>query len=162
MHIVGWKIHLACVVDNSLVHHYSFFCRTIFLALTISKNLRLLLALLHYCVKISFPGFFLTKIFHPNVASNGEICVNTLKKDWKQDLGVKHILLVSLLWYYVYVVVILAFWELQDLFRGVDKTWAGPWATLWATLWATIWATPRKTKNKKIYIKNIKIKGKII
>lgn len=38
-------------------------------------------------------GFFLTKIFHPNVASNGEICVNTLKKDWKQDLGVKHILL---------------------------------------------------------------------
>lgn len=38
-------------------------------------------------------GFFLTKIFHPNVAGNGEICVNTLKKDWKQDLGVKHILL---------------------------------------------------------------------
>ena len=42
-----------------------------------------------------FLGFFLTKIFHPNVASNGEICVNTLKKDWKPDLGVKHILLVS-------------------------------------------------------------------
>ena len=40
-------------------------------------------------------GFFTTKIFHPNVASNGEICVNTLKKDWKPDLGVKHILLVS-------------------------------------------------------------------
>lgn len=38
-------------------------------------------------------GFFSTKIFHPNVASNGEICVNTLKKDWKPDLGVKHILL---------------------------------------------------------------------
>lgn len=41
-------------------------------------------------------AFFLTKIFHPNVASNGEICVNTLKKDWKPDLGIKHILLVSL------------------------------------------------------------------
>jgi ubiquitin-conjugating enzyme E2 S len=27
------------------------------------------------------------------VASNGEICVNTLKKDWKPDLGIKHILL---------------------------------------------------------------------
>ncbi|KAF5300233.1 hypothetical protein FQR65_LT09187 [Abscondita terminalis] len=40
-------------------------------------------------------AFFLTKIFHPNVASNGEICVNTLKKDWKPDLGIKHILLVS-------------------------------------------------------------------
>lgn len=38
-------------------------------------------------------AFFLTKIFHPNVASSGEICVNTLKKDWKPDLGVKHILL---------------------------------------------------------------------
>jgi ubiquitin-conjugating enzyme E2 S len=38
-------------------------------------------------------AFFLTKIFHPNVAPNGEICVNTLKKDWKSDLGIKHILL---------------------------------------------------------------------
>ncbi|XP_054160668.1 ubiquitin-conjugating enzyme E2 S-like [Oppia nitens] len=38
-------------------------------------------------------GFFLTKIFHPNVSRNGEICVNTLKKDWKSDLGIKHILL---------------------------------------------------------------------
>lgn len=41
-------------------------------------------------------AFFLTKIFHPNVAPNGEICVNTLKKDWKPDLGIKHILLVSI------------------------------------------------------------------
>jgi hypothetical protein len=31
-------------------------------------------------------GFFLTKIFHPNVGDRGEICVNTLKKDWKSDL----------------------------------------------------------------------------
>ncbi|XP_033751627.1 ubiquitin-conjugating enzyme E2 S-like [Pecten maximus] len=38
-------------------------------------------------------GFFVTRIFHPNVASNGEICVNTLKKDWKPELGIKHILL---------------------------------------------------------------------
>lgn len=41
-------------------------------------------------------AFFVTKIFHPNVATNGEICVNTLKKDWKPDLGLKHILLVSI------------------------------------------------------------------
>lgn len=40
-------------------------------------------------------AFFLTKIFHPNVALNGEICVNTLKKDWKPNLGIKHVLLVS-------------------------------------------------------------------
>jgi len=37
-------------------------------------------------------GFFLTKIFHPNVSSTGEICVNVLKKDWKADLGIKHVL----------------------------------------------------------------------
>ena len=42
----------------------------------------------------SFPaeppkGFFITKIFHPNVASNGEICVNTLKKDWNPKLGIR-------------------------------------------------------------------------
>lgn len=27
-------------------------------------------------------GYLLTKIFHPNISVNGEICVNTLKKDW--------------------------------------------------------------------------------
>ncbi|KAL5056246.1 hypothetical protein RYX36_036928 [Vicia faba] len=32
-------------------------------------------------------GYFSTKIFHPNVANNGEICVNTLKKDWNPSLG---------------------------------------------------------------------------
>ncbi|ORX55374.1 hypothetical protein BCR36DRAFT_347146 [Piromyces finnis] len=38
-------------------------------------------------------GYFLTKIFHPNVSNAGEICVNTLKKDWKKELGIEHILL---------------------------------------------------------------------
>jgi ubiquitin-conjugating enzyme E2 S len=27
-------------------------------------------------------GIFITKIFHPNISVKGEICVNTLKKDW--------------------------------------------------------------------------------
>lgn len=27
-------------------------------------------------------GYFSTKIFHPNVSAEGEICVNTLKRDW--------------------------------------------------------------------------------
>lgn len=40
-------------------------------------------------------GYFLTKVFHPNVAANGEICVNTLKRDWKSDMGLKQLLLVS-------------------------------------------------------------------
>ncbi|KAF5337995.1 hypothetical protein D9758_014336 [Tetrapyrgos nigripes] len=34
----------------------------------------------------------ITKIFHPNVSSSGEICVNTLKKDWKSTYGIEHIL----------------------------------------------------------------------
>jgi ubiquitin-conjugating enzyme E2 S len=38
-------------------------------------------------------GFFLTKIFHPNVSKAGDICVNTLKKDWSEKLGLKHVLL---------------------------------------------------------------------
>ncbi|KAG2191327.1 hypothetical protein INT46_010223 [Mucor plumbeus] len=38
-------------------------------------------------------GYFLTKIFHPNVSETGEICVNTLKKDWKSELGIEHVLL---------------------------------------------------------------------
>ena len=37
-------------------------------------------------------GRFITKIFHPNVSSAGEICVNTLKKDWKSSYGIGHIL----------------------------------------------------------------------
>lgn len=50
------------------------------------------------CIGKDFPasppkGYFLTKIFHPNVSASGEICVNTLKKDWKSDLGIRHILL---------------------------------------------------------------------
>ena len=38
------------------------------------------------------PGWFATKIFHPNVSSSGEICVNTLKKDWQSSFGIAHIL----------------------------------------------------------------------
>ena len=38
-------------------------------------------------------GWFATKIFHPNVGPSGEICVNTLKKDWKSTYGIGHILL---------------------------------------------------------------------
>ncbi|KAH9980431.1 ubiquitin-conjugating enzyme/RWD-like protein [Russula compacta] len=36
--------------------------------------------------------WFATKIFHPNVSSAGEICVSTLKKDWKSSYGIGHIL----------------------------------------------------------------------
>jgi ubiquitin-conjugating enzyme E2 S len=36
-------------------------------------------------------GYFLTKIYHPNVASNGDICVNTLKRDWTPDVVLKHV-----------------------------------------------------------------------
>ena len=42
----------------------------------------------------AFAGHFLTKIFHPNISKTGEVCVNVLKKDWKQDLELRHVLLV--------------------------------------------------------------------
>ncbi|KAJ8289942.1 hypothetical protein GJAV_G00007000 [Gymnothorax javanicus] len=38
-------------------------------------------------------GYFLTKIFHPNVGHKGEICVNVLKRDWRAELGLRHVLL---------------------------------------------------------------------
>jgi len=39
-------------------------------------------------------GYFRTKVFHPNVSEKGEICVNTLKRDWSPDLGLRHVLTV--------------------------------------------------------------------
>jgi len=42
--------------------------------------------------KIPPKGYFLTKMFHPNVSEKGEICVNTLKKDWDPtNWSLKHI-----------------------------------------------------------------------
>ncbi|XP_041977428.1 ubiquitin-conjugating enzyme E2 S [Aricia agestis] len=38
-------------------------------------------------------AYFLTKIFHPNVSAGGEVCVNTLKRDWRPELGLEHALL---------------------------------------------------------------------
>mmetsp|Transcript_8581 Transcript_8581/g.15196 ORF Transcript_8581/g.15196 Transcript_8581/m.15196 type:complete len:162 (+) Transcript_8581:428-913(+) len=40
-------------------------------------------------------GYFLTKIFHPNVSETGEICVNTLKRDWNAQHGLRHIFTVT-------------------------------------------------------------------
>ena len=40
-------------------------------------------------------GYFVTKIFHPNVSDpKGEICVNTLQKDWQPELGIRHVFMV--------------------------------------------------------------------
>ncbi|MBA0561802.1 hypothetical protein Golob_018600, partial [Gossypium lobatum] len=47
-----------------------------------------------YLKSICTAGYFLTKIFHPNIAPNGEICVNTLKKDWNPSLGLRHVLII--------------------------------------------------------------------
>ncbi|CDU25587.1 related to E2 ubiquitin-conjugating enzyme [Sporisorium scitamineum] len=35
---------------------------------------------------------FATPIFHPNVSRAGDICVSSLKKDWKREYGVERIL----------------------------------------------------------------------
>lgn len=34
---------------------------------------------------------FFDQIYHPNISENGNICVNTLKRDWKPDLGIIHV-----------------------------------------------------------------------
>lgn len=39
-------------------------------------------------------GYFITPIFHPNVGPSGEICVNTLGRDWSPDDGLGRILVV--------------------------------------------------------------------
>ena len=40
-------------------------------------------------------GYFLTKIYHPNVdPQTGAICVNTLKKDWTPTTSLSHVLTV--------------------------------------------------------------------
>ncbi|CAM9722869.1 unnamed protein product [Phaeothamnion confervicola] len=36
-------------------------------------------------------GFFLTRIFHPNVASDGAICVSALKKDWTATTTIAYV-----------------------------------------------------------------------
>lgn len=48
--------------------------------------------LLSRCICAPHAGYFLTKIYHPNVSKAGEICVNTLKKDWKPAYGIGHVL----------------------------------------------------------------------
>lgn len=41
-------------------------------------------------------AYFKTKIFHPNVQpSTGEVCVDTLKRDWNSKLDFAQIILVS-------------------------------------------------------------------
>jgi len=45
-------------------------------------------------------GYFLTKIYHPNVSSIGDICVNTLKKDWVPETTLQHVSYTYTLIYY--------------------------------------------------------------
>lgn len=39
-------------------------------------------------------GYFSTKIYHPNVSLKGDICVNTLKRDWTAEVTISHILMI--------------------------------------------------------------------
>ncbi|KAG2498003.1 hypothetical protein HYH03_004262 [Edaphochlamys debaryana] len=51
------------------------------------------------CLPADFPasppkGLFVTKIFHPNVSTSGDICVNVLKRDWTSETTLRHVLMV--------------------------------------------------------------------
>lgn len=39
-------------------------------------------------------GYFSTKIYHPNISLKGDICVNTLKRDWTAEVTISHILMI--------------------------------------------------------------------
>lgn len=54
---------------------------------------RVTVGLFQLCLR--YEGTMLTKIFHPNMSKSGEICVDTLKKGWKKEYGVGHVLVVS-------------------------------------------------------------------
>ncbi|OLL22545.1 Ubiquitin-conjugating enzyme E2 S-B [Neolecta irregularis DAH-3] len=36
---------------------------------------------------------FITRIFHPNISTSGQVCLNTLKKDWNSEMTISHVLL---------------------------------------------------------------------
>ncbi|KXZ56478.1 hypothetical protein GPECTOR_1g428 [Gonium pectorale] len=39
-------------------------------------------------------GYFSTKVFHPNVSTAGDICVNVLKRDWTSETTLRHVFMV--------------------------------------------------------------------
>lgn len=60
--------------------------------LLLHQNVRIYVLWFIWMLMRWYTGWFATKIFHPNVGPAGEICVNTLKKDWKSSYGIGHIL----------------------------------------------------------------------
>jgi ubiquitin-protein ligase len=61
-------------------------------------------------------GLFASKIFHPNVSAKGDICVNTLKKDWKPEMGIKHVLLARIRSSFAFVNIYESFWRKASFF----------------------------------------------
>jgi ubiquitin-conjugating enzyme E2 S len=39
-------------------------------------------------------GTFDTPIFHPNVSPQGDICVNVLKREWREDVTLRHVFMI--------------------------------------------------------------------
>ncbi|KAL0222041.1 hypothetical protein RCL1_001895 [Eukaryota sp. TZLM3-RCL] len=53
-----------------------------------------------YSVRLRFPSdfprspptaVFETPIFHPNISPTGDVCVNTLKRDWNSETSISHV-----------------------------------------------------------------------
>ncbi|KAL0211480.1 hypothetical protein P9112_009778 [Eukaryota sp. TZLM1-RC] len=55
----------------------------------------------YFLVRLRFPSdfprspptaVFETPIFHPNISPTGDVCVNTLKRDWTSETTISHVL----------------------------------------------------------------------
>lgn len=42
------------------------------------------------------PLWWTTQVFHPNVSTSGDICVNVLKRDWTPETTLRHVFMVSM------------------------------------------------------------------
>lgn len=102
-------------------------------------------------------GYFLTRIFHPNVSNRGDICVNTLKKDWDpKKFSLSHILEV------IKCLLIIPFPE-SSLNEEAGKLFMEDYSeySSRAKLMTNIYAMPQNDENKNIFACGRKTEEKI-